>query len=50
MITDIIDLLRRYDHYGTNEHIEFAKGSHLYANTIKKGLKKAKRKWRGNRK
>lgn len=50
MITDVIDLLRRYEHFGKDEFIEFAKGSDLYADTVKRGLKKAKRKWQSRNK
>ena len=50
MITDVIDLLRRYEHLGAGDDVEFAKGSNLYADTVKKGLKKAKRKWQSRNK
>ena len=43
MIKQLIDLLRLFDYYGEAEEIEIAKGRYKAPETIKEGIKNAKR-------
>ena len=50
MIKQLIDLLRLFDYYGEAEEIEIAKGGYKLPETIKEGLKIAKRRKEWQRK
>jgi hypothetical protein len=44
MLKEIIELLKIEDYYGKSELIEIAKGKYKAPETIKEGVKQAKRK------
>lgn len=50
MITDILEILKKYPLYGIGENIEIAKGKHELVTDWKSVKEKIRRKWRSSRK
>jgi len=50
MITEIIEVLHKFDYFGAGEFTEIAKGKFEIPTTVKGGIYKVKRKWLSKRK